>query len=586
MAVRQGWIKWVLVLAVVAGAGVAGFRWFGSSGPSVTALSTVKGVTDPDALSTRLISSDDLPPAGTRSLFDHVVTQSNGVPYPFDKLVASIQKLNPSGEPPVVVMIPHGRSLLKAQANDEHPRLLMAADFQAKNNDASLGLNTKGQLFLGFVENANEIEVLSYNEAAGRYEFQLVQDYSATGARKLVYAKRQVCTTCHQGAAPIFPQRPWNETNASSDTAADIKQARSTSGLPSDQYFGLPTSIGLDKPERFDELTDVGNFFVATQKLWLDGCGDGAQGRACRKAMFKQAVIYAREPGGYRDNSAAANTLRSMQRQQLASKTIAVPESDLPNRDPVAERRGFKGMINALFTPSVKPGEGAKNNEDLDAFDRLPKLPAILDPLTRRPAKRILKADDIDGVYGIASLMTDADISSLYASAGQDAQVLDKAIDRLPDTLFDPAPFARVKFMKALLAEGRLPYSKGEPQYAYWDTKDMSEPIASGLPPVKLSINSPLKPFEQYCFSCHRGNPAKRLNFMAGKSEQEVLENIKKKAEIRDALDWARYQNTDKASKLMPPADSVQHAQIQAALAKQPTLLDDMRKVVPGLFDF
>jgi hypothetical protein len=54
----------------------------------------------------------------------------------------------------------------------------------------------------------------------------------------------------------------------------------------------------------------------------------------------------------------------------------------------------------------------------------------------------------------------------------------------------------------------------------------------------------------------------KRLNFMAGANEDEVLANIQAKKEIRDALDWERYEGTDKASKLMPPRDSLQYQQL------------------------
>jgi len=65
-----------------------------------------------------------------------------------------------------------------------------------------------------------------------------------------------------------------------------------------------------------------------------------------------------------------------------------------------------------------------------------------------------------------------------------------------------------------------------------------------------------------------------------------VLESIKGTAAIRDALDWDRYRNTDKANKLMPPADSVQRAAVEAELAQNPKLLEQMRDVVPGMFDF
>ena len=56
--------------------------------------------------------------------------------------------------------------------------------------------------------------------------------------------------------------------------------------------------------------------------------------------------------------------------------------------------------------------------------------------------------------------------------------------------------------------------------------------------------------------------------------------------EIRDALDWARYRDTDQAAKLMPPADAPQHAALKVAMQQNPKLLEQMRAVVPGLFDF
>ena len=36
---------------------------------------------------------------------------------------------------------------------------------------------------------------------------------------------------------------------------------------------------------------------------------------------------------------------------------------------------------------------------------------------------------------------------------------------------------------------------------------------------------------------------------MSGDNEQQVLETIQAKSEIREALDWGRYQGTDQAAK-------------------------------------
>ena len=575
----------------------AGVYWLVASGPaasttSITALTRQPGAVNADSLSARLIPADDLPPEGTRSLFDHLVAQNGQIPYPFDKLVALIPKNDPDAAPPLTLLIPHGRSLLKGLADDAHPRVLAAADFQARNTPAAFGLAPRGQLFLGFVENASEIEVLSYNEAAGRYEFQLVQNYCEGCIPKLVYAKRAICTTCHQGATPIFPVRPWNETNGQPGMAAKIAAARGSDA----PYLGVPIMNPLGVPERFEELANVGGFVPATQRSWIDGCGDRAEsgglstegnaqadaGAACRRQMLKLALSYLSNPAEFDAMAAESQKLRALQAVHWPKDGIAVAQSDLPNRDPLAEKRGIKGYVRSLFTRQPKPGEGAKNNEDLEAFDRLPKLPVLLDPLSPRAPKRILGAQDIDGAYGLAALLTDADFKQLEAAAKFQLPALLAAVDQADAKLFEPAVFSRVKAMNALLvALGAKPLD-----YCCLSTAEMSPPVASGEPPVAIAEGSPLKHFEQYCFACHRGNPSKKLNFMSGATEAEVLAHVKGKAEIREALDWSRYQNTDKANKLMPPAESVQRHKLEAAVAQNPKLLDDMRAVVPGLFDF
>lgn len=575
---QGGTVLWLIVIAALV---AAGWLWLKPShqiGPDITTAAKQNTANDPQALSSKLISGEDLPPAGTRSLFDHLIAQNEGLPYPFEKLVALIQKQNPDNQPPLLLMIPKGRSLLKAQADFEHPRLLAAADFEGANTASALGIAPRGQLFLGFVENAHEIEVISYNEAAGRFEFQLVQDYREGGVPRIVYARRAICTTCHQVGAPIFPQRPWSETNGQPEIAGKIREARGN-----DQpYLAAPISNPIGVPERIDELAEVGNFLVATQRIWIDACAEGDDGVACRRQMLKLALRYLWNPAEFNPNGPEAQQLRTLQAKHWPTKGIAVAEKSLRNRDPLEESRGIKGWFRTLLTPkSTEPG--AKSNEDLAAFERLPKLPAELDPLTPRPPKRVLTAQDVDGAFGLASMFTLADFKQLEKAADYQQDRLDAVVDKVDATLFAPAPFSRVKTMKALLAALG---NKAELDYCCLDTKDMSPPIALGVPPLKITDGSVLKRFEQYCFACHRGNPAKRLNFMAGDTEAIVLDSIKNKTEIRDALDWERYKGTDKANKMMPPADSHQRAALQADLAKNPALLEDMRKAVPGLFDF
>ena len=568
-------LRWLVVLALLGG---GGYWWLKPETPastvSVTERAKQTALRDPNALSAKIIPDEDLPPQGTRSLFDHLVAQNDGLPYPFEKVIELIQKQDPNAAVPLSLMIPDGRSLLKASADFHAPRVLVAADFQAAPSEANFGLAPRGQLFLGFVENAKEIEVISYNEAAGRFEFQLVQDYSADGQRRIVYAQRQICLTCHQGSAPIFPQRPWNETNGQPETATAIQTARGAA-----PYLNLPIANPLGVPERFDELTDVGNFIPVTQRAWIDGCGQNAD---CRKAMLKLALGYLWNPAGFSTESPESWKLREQQAKQWPAGGIAVPESDIRNRDPLGQKKGLRGTLRDWFAEKAEAGAGAKDNEDLDAFDRLPKLPQDQDPLTPRAPKRLLSAQDVDGAFGLAALFSDSDFKLLEQAAAYKLENLLAAVDRAEAGLFTPAPFARIKTLSALFTALGAP-ARG---YAFLDVSEMSPPVGSAVPKVAISAGSVLEHYEQYCFACHRGNPAKRLDFMSGGTEAEVLETIKNKSEIRDALDWARYQGTDKASKLMPPADSPQHARMAEALKANPKLLEEMSAAVPGLFDF
>lgn len=554
----------------------------GDGATSVAQRAQVIAAPQPELLSARLIPDQDLPPEGTRSLFDHWVAQNEGLPYPFENLIEWLAQQSPDGARPVTVFIPLGRSLLKAQADFQHPRVLVATDFEGVNTDGALGPAPRGQLFLGFVENASEIEVISYNEAAGRYEFQLVQDYSETGERRIVYARRAVCLTCHQAAAPIFPQRPWNETNGQPEPAAAIVAARASDA----PYLGAPIRQPLAAPERYDELTDVANFLPVVQRAWLDGCGVGDQGGQCRRQMLKLALGYLDDPGALDPQSDAVQTLLALQARSWPADGIAVPESDLRNRDPLTEGSSVKNRLKAWFTPEIEPGAGARNNEDLEAFDRLPKLSADLDPLTPRPPKRVLTAQSLEAVYGLAAQFTADDRRWLAQRVADQWPRVLAGVDRLPASMFEPTVFSRVRMLQALSVALETSPSALMPSYCCLQTTEMSPPVAISVPPLALAEDSVLQPYADYCFACHRGNPSARLNFMAGADEAEVAARIRATESIRDALDWARFRSTDKESTLMPPADSPQRRHLEAALQQNPELLEQMRAQVPGLFDF
>ncbi|GAO35415.1 hypothetical protein SCT_0801 [Sulfuricella sp. T08] len=268
----------------------------------------------------------DLPPLG-RSRFDQLIGNAP-VPYPYSRLAQIIQaqmQPDPGGMPTLkTTLIPLGRSLQKnAGAPDffRFPRVVAAADGLNKPGVAPL----QDRLFLGFHEKGEVIEVISYNDTAGRFEFQVVRDYAPGKTPQVFYARRNLCLACHQNAAPIFARPLWDETPANPEIARRLRATRR-------DFYGVKLS-GTDIAYFIDAATERANLFSVWQTLWQQACGEGETGDRCRMEAFAAALDYARS-----GSLPAANALPTL---DLNWKTrwpqgLPIPNPDLPNRDPLA----------------------------------------------------------------------------------------------------------------------------------------------------------------------------------------------------------------------------------------------------------
>ena len=273
------------------------------------------------------VPGPDLPAEG-RSLFDSIA--ADGVPFPFEAFVNKIERQAgcKTGRCLSSVLIPLGRSLQRASAAPDFfasPRIVVAVTGEG------LGpVFAKDRLYLAYQERANLIEVISYNEMGGRFEFQLVRNYRAGGAPELVYAPRAVCTACHQNQAPIFSRQVWDETNANPRIAAALSRDDGTAGARR-AIHGAVVQRGVDIPNAIDDATDRANLFGATQRIWRDACDP-----ACRVQALTAALQYrlSGERGFEIEPPIAAG---------FASRWpggLAIPNPDIPNRDPLATAAG------------------------------------------------------------------------------------------------------------------------------------------------------------------------------------------------------------------------------------------------------
>jgi len=387
----------------------------------VIACAAATAVPDPAAAQNRLAPTwavdparpgHDSPPAG-RSLFDFAVTREadgkavHDVPFPFERLVKHLEARAGCRQPCAKqVLIPLGRSLQRTAASPaffEFPRVVAAIDGEPAEPGAAL---LKDRVYLGYQEKSDLVEVISYNEAAGRFEFQIVRDYRAGGAREVVYARRAMCAACHQNLAPLFSRQVWEETNANPRIAALLSRPRDEGGRERavasrerGDYHGVPIHRGVDVPNAIDAATDRANLLGVWQLLWRVGCGDGAAGARCRGAALVAALQYRLTDERAFDERSPAwrdEFLPVFGREWNARwpAGIAIPNPDVPNRDPL-------------------PPEGARRTAGLAAVH----VPAAFEPLAPRAPLEVWATPAPEAarrlVAGLAEFVTAADIRAL-----------------------------------------------------------------------------------------------------------------------------------------------------------------------------
>ena len=377
----------------------------------------------------------DVPPVG-RSLFDHLVTERTGadktyrVPFPFSALVDRIQARLGQQEylgGTRVAMIPMGRSLQRSAAAPDFfkfPRIVFAVTGEPAANGHDPGVLLKDRLYLGYVEKTGMLEVISYNEAAGRFEFQLVKDYRAGAQPKVFYANRAICISCHQNHAPIFSKAIWGETNANGKVAALLRAQRAD--------FTSSAQANIDFPDDIDKSTVRANTLVTLQRVWREGCSDAQDpslSRRCRAAAFT-AMLQVGLSGEQERASGSADYQGSFVAtfarvwRQTWPQGLRMAQSSLPDRNPF-------GATGSYY------GSGGAEQGSLD-WIAASHVPAALDPLNPRPAREIWRVAGALDAYrfipGWAKFFAASDFRALDNHLLQQAgsEIVQRAVYRAP----------------------------------------------------------------------------------------------------------------------------------------------------------
>jgi len=273
-----------------------------------------------------------------QSRFDQIfLHQEDGyqIPYPFSRLIETLESGLDNGDKSGVrqVFVPIGRSLQRDTPAPDYfrfPREVIALEGEPVTTGIEAGLVMEYRLFIAHQPRTETLEVISYNDAAGRFEFQVVENYAANGRPRVRPANRLMCMSCHHNGAPIFPGTPWSETSFNVEVAKRLVAA-----LP-DQFVSLIGVVTLDAGV-IDVLIERANYLSATQILWQRGCGSPA----CRAAMLRAALQYRLSGESSFDQN--STSYRRDYHDELSRnwernwpRGLALPGSRLDDRNPFA----------------------------------------------------------------------------------------------------------------------------------------------------------------------------------------------------------------------------------------------------------
>lgn len=510
-----------------------------------------------------VLNDPDLPTKG-RSLFDHFVQENGGkVPYPFSALLDRLQALQGHGSM-VGTYLPFGRSVTRSHTDYEFPRAVVVGQDWVPENvthkpDYFSNFFPSNRVFIGYTEKLNQLEIRSWNERLGRWEFQVVKNYGPGMKPEVHYANRGFCISCHQNGGGLFPVSPWSE--AAFDNPHVLEQ------MPSKDPYGLRTNSRslYESGTSFQRKVDESNQLLKMTEIWARGCGTNPiEGAECRRLLLETALEHDWDPSK-RTSQFEANfaRLNLLFKKYWPKEGIAWNTPALPDRDP------FK-------------------------FPKKTGLPDVMDPISFRPQPKWAaprKYKPVDGIWDatkdsaawsvndfVQEFLSEDELATLKKLTRGVFEKVRKAIQSPQMAeLFDGQVLNKRDFFQVLLKEMNVPIPP--PKFGIEAEKKMAPPkLATGNALEKLNAvgknDLTLSHFKTYCARCHVGHGDPKLDFMEASSDQELWKNLMGNPTVRARLNL-------KAPKpfQMPPENSLE-AKLISNDSKGESILREMFDVL------
>jgi hypothetical protein len=332
----------------------------------------------------------------TGSLFESLFS-SGTMPTAFEDLMNKVNSSVPDARS-FVTLIPDTRSLPKDHVSFKFPRALFFADVSPKvENQGSPSVNGAGFIFIGFSEDAKELEVISWNSrydgGKGGFEFQLVKNFGPGLKPEIVTPPRSSCTVCHQGEAPIFTSSPWRESTGFVRVDENKINVGSSAELnkklmvahPSGKYVGIPIIPKGFDIVNFNDSVRQANKFLQSKRFCREACGKNVE---CRKNLLLYSLVVS-DSTHYNIPYKLEETLNKQTTKLWPADDYGFPVSLILDRDPMkGPDDGASGFRTIHGDKDVSFNDEQSSRFDLPDFVQTPLREidkGLADPKTPRP---------------------------------------------------------------------------------------------------------------------------------------------------------------------------------------------------------
>lgn len=439
------------------------------------------------------------------SLFDKIysTTTNTGeakydVPFPLERLIDKVGKGR--GEF-AHTLFPFSRSLQRPQDLSYDPIANPRIVFGPTRDRESL---TRGKLFFGYVKARDQIEVISYNDEAGRYEFQIITQYSQNP--KVFYADRGKCLTCHQGQAGIFSPPGWNDSSQGVMGHLLVRKVGLTENTIPNRMIAVKQLIGPiashDNVAMFDALVRESNQIALDERTWLYGCGTDTK---CRFGLLLRTL----SPNSRYTNDFFTHAHRVIAESSLKSQTHFHSFLTSTSFGTLKVIQKYGSVDEVVTNPQAW----------LEIIGQLYNLEPEDNPATPRPQS----LDPKDLAVPLTGFLL-SDLERLQKAVPDPNRVAEILIRKYEanDPLFAADSINKLEVMRALFDAVGSPEAD---QYSYWLTKSTPRKVLFEEPLPPVFKRTELNLFSRHCSKCHATDLKFPPQFLIG-TEGEVVTHM------------------------------------------------------------